>query len=165
MKTNIPCPHCGIAIATYKNPTPTTDVIIYDPEHSNLGIVLIERVNEPLGFALPGGFVDEGESVEQAAVREMHEETGLTVELQGLLGVYSHPKRDPRSHTLSVVYVGKALNAQDLCAGDDAKHAAFYALDALPPLVFDHMQILDDYKLFLAGKRQLAPIAHSESSD
>ncbi len=161
MKTNIPCPHCGLFIPTYKNPTPTTDVIIYDPRHRERGIVLIERVNEPLGFALPGGFVDEGESVEHAAVREMREETGLTVELEGLLGVYSHPKRDPRSHTLSVVYVGKALNADDIHAGDDAKHAAFYALHELPTLVFDHGQILEDYKLFFAKKRHLAAISIS----
>ncbi len=161
MKTNIACPHCGLFIPMYKNPAPTTDVIIYDPHNKERGIVLIERMNPPHGFALPGGFVDEGESVEHAAVREMLEETKLKIKLEGLLGVYSHPKRDPRSHTLSIVFVGKALNADELCAGDDAKNAAFYPLDALPPLVFDHMHIVEDYQHFLAQKRHLAPISHS----
>ncbi len=158
MKKYIPCPQCGTEITTYKNPAPTTDVIIYDPSDITKGVVLIERQNPPYGFAIPGGFVDEGESVEHAAVREMLEETNLKVELEGLLGVYSRPDRDPRSHTISIVFVGKALNPQELCAGDDAKHAAFYSLDACPTLAFDHGEVLEDYKLFLAHKRYLAPI-------
>ncbi len=142
----------------YRNPFPTTDVIIYDPENPERGVVLIERVNEPYGFAIPGGFVDMGERVEHAALREMREETSLDVELEGLLGVYSDPKRDPRFHTMSIVYVGKAKNAHELCAGDDAKNAAFYPLDALPPLAFDHGQVLEDFKEYLAHKSPLAPV-------
>ncbi len=163
MKTHTPCPHCGTDIVSYKNPYPTTDVIIYDPEDIERGVVLIERVNPPYGFAIPGGFVDEGESVEHAAVREMLEETNLKVELQGLLGVYSRPDRDPRFHTMSIVFVGKALNAHELCAGDDAKHAEFYALDACPALAFDHAEVLEDYKLYLAQKRPLVPINKKEN--
>ncbi len=161
MEKHIPCPKCDASIKIYKNPAPTTDVIIYDPYDIQRGVVLIERVNEPFGFALPGGFVDEGESVEQAAVREMQEETNLQVELEGLLGVYSAPNRDPRFHTLSIVFVGKACNPQSLCAGDDAKHAAFYPLNALPPLAFDHAKILQDYVAFLEKRRPLAPVETS----
>ncbi len=151
------CPQCGTSVVTYRNPFPTTDVVIYDPQNLERGVVLIERLNEPHGFALPGGFVDYGENVEHAAVREMREETSLHVELIGLLGVYSHPERDPRFHTMSVVYVGQAKNPEALCAGDDAKNVAFYSLEALPPLAFDHGQILQDFKAFLAQKRTLAP--------
>ncbi len=150
---------------TYRNPFPTTDVVIYDPQNIARGIVLIERLNEPHGFALPGGFVDYGESVEHAAIREMREETSLHVELEGLLGVYSTPTRDPRFHTMSVVYVGIATNPQALCAGDDAKNVAFYALDALPPLAFDHATIVEDFKAFLAHTRPLAPLAPSCSQE
>ncbi len=155
METLTPCPKCQNPVVRYRNPFPTTDVIIYDQER---GIVLIERVNEPHGFAIPGGFVDMGERVEHAAVREMREETSLDVELIGLLGVYSDPARDPRFHTMSIVFVGKAKNADALCAGDDAKHAAFYSLDALPPLAFDHGKVIEDFKQYLAQKRPLIPV-------
>ncbi len=161
METTTLCPQCKSPVVRYRNPFPTTDVIIYDADNPERGIVLIERVNEPYGFAIPGGFVDMGERVEHAAVREMREETSLDVELMGLLGVYSDPSRDPRFHTMSIVYVGKAKNADALCAGDDAKHAAFYPLDALPPLAFDHAKVIEDYKLFLAQKRPLAPLDSS----
>lgn len=154
MKKTVICPHCGQPFSKYANPTPTTDVLIYTPER---GIVIIERGNPPLGFALPGGFIEEGEQAEVAAVREMREETGLEVELTGLLGVYSRPDRDPRQHTLSVVFTGRPCNPDGLRAGDDAAQAAFYALDALPwPLVFDHARILADFKDVLAGRRPLA---------
>lgn len=140
----------------WRNPTPTTDVVIHEP---GKGVVLIWRANPPLGYALPGGFVDEGEQVEHAAIREMKEETSLDVELEGLLGVYSHPDRDPRQHNLSVVFVGHARDAAALSAGDDAAQAAFYPLDQLPsPLVFDHARILEDFRQVLAGKRCLAPV-------
>ncbi len=138
-----------------RNPAPTVDVIIYDEK---LGIVLIERKNEPLGFALPGGFIDYGECAEHAAIREMHEETSLHVELCGLLGVYSDPKRDVRFHTMSMAYVAKAININSLCAGDDAKTAAFFKLDKLPPLAFDHSKIIQDFCLYLQGKRHLVPV-------
>lgn len=140
----------------YANPKPTTDVVIHDPEK---GIVIIRRANTPHGYALPGGFVDEGEQIEHAAIREMKEETGLDVRLTGLLGVYSRPGRDPRSHTASTVYVGAAVNPESLQAGDDAATAAWHKLDDLPePIVFDHSRIIDDFKDVLAGKRHLAPI-------
>ena len=138
------CPHCGGSLKTYRNPLPTVDVVIHVP---GKGVVLIKRRNEPLGWALPGGFVDYGETVERAAVREALEETGLVVQLTGLLGVYSDPARDPRRHTLSVVYMAQPEDISALQAGDDAGEAAVFPLDALPrPVVFDHDRILEDYK-------------------
>ena len=156
MRKEVVCPHCGKPYSCYRNPTPTADVIIYDP---NLGVVIIRRSNIPLGFALPGGFIDEGETAEAAAKREMLEETGLEVELIGLLGVYSAPDRDPRQHTLTSVFVGLAKDVSQLNAGDDAADAAFYKLDALPsPLVFDHAKVLADFKEWVLGARTLAKI-------
>jgi 8-oxo-dGTP diphosphatase len=135
----------------YRNPTPTVDVVV----ETDGGIVLIERANEPFGWALPGGFVDEGETVEHAAVREVEEETGLQVRLRALLYVYSDPKRDPRKHTMSTVFVGRADGVPR--GSDDAKTARVFALDALPdPLCFDHGRILADYQRWLStGKRPL----------
>lgn len=156
MKKKVVCPHCGKEYSAYRNPTPTTDVVIYSPKR---GIVIIKRANIPLGYALPGGFVDEGEQVEKAAIREMREETGLDVELVGLLGVYSRPDRDPRQHTVSTVFVGTPRDPDKLKAGDDAAGAAFYSLYALPePIVFDHSKIIADFRSYLDGKRTLAPI-------
>lgn len=156
MKKTVVCPHCGHPYSTWRNPSPTVDVVIHDPDR---GVVIIKRANEPHGYALPGGFIDEGEQAEAAGLREMKEETGLDVELEGLLGVYSRPDRDPRQHTLSTVFVGKARNPEALQAGDDAAQAAWYQLDELPsPIVFDHAQILSDFAEVLAGKRNLAAI-------
>jgi len=142
------CPQCGRPRQAYRNPTPTVDVIIHV---AGLGVVLIRRKNPPPGWALPGGFVDYGESAELAAVREAKEETGLDVELTGLLGVYSKPDRDPRGHTMSVVYTAMAKDPSTLAAGDDAGQAVFFPLDKLPdPLAFDHGVILADYQGLLA---------------
>ena len=155
MKKDVLCPHCGKSYSMYRNPTPTTDVLIYEPD---MGVVLIERKNPPYGYAIPGGFIDEGETAEHAARREMREETGLDVDLLGLLGVYSDPLRDPRLHTISTVYVGKAKDPAKLHAGDDARTARFVALDALPQdMAFDHKQILEDFLAYVLGRRTLAP--------
>lgn len=148
-----PCPHCGETIELYRNPTPTVDVVILMPTPQGEGVVLIERANPPHGWALPGGFVDYGETCEQAAVREMKEETGLDVTLTGLLGVYSDPKRDPRQHTMSVVYTGVPKNPDALKAGDDAAKAQVFPLGEWPKLVFDHAAILDDF-LARRGSRE-----------
>ena len=125
---------------TFKNPLPTVDIII----EVQGGIVLIERLNPPHGWALPGGFVDYGESVEDGAVREAREETGLDVRLKDLLYVYSRPDRDPRHHTLTTVFVATA-DGQPIAA-DDAKAVGVFTARKLPSsLAFDHADILADY--------------------
>ena len=129
-----------------RTPLLAVDMIIRLWEREKFrGIVLIERKNEPRGFALPGGFVDVGESVEQAVIREMKEETGLDVEISHLLGVYSDPQRDPRGHVVSVVFVGDARGEPK--AGSDAKEAHVFKLEEIPfeSLVFDHGRILKDF--------------------
>jgi len=124
-------------------PLPTVDVVI---EIAG-GIVLIERRNPPHGWALPGGFVDRGESVEDAARREMREETSLEVTLTALLGVYSDPARDSRGHTISTVFVGRATGTPK--ADDDAANLGIFSEHDLPsPLVFDHARIVADYFRF-----------------
>lgn len=135
-------------MSEYRNPTPTVDVIIEitsaDDPDAPPGIVLIERKNEPRGWALPGGFVDDGEPLSTAAVREAKEETGLRVDLVEQFFSYSDPARDPRQHTLSTVYVGRASGTP--VGADDAARAAVFTRDSLPDvIVFDHRQILADY--------------------
>jgi len=131
----------------WKPDTPylTVDGIIkiYNPQFQ--GIVLIKRKNPPLGFALPGGFVDNGEKVEEALKREMGEEINLDVNIEKLSGVYSDPKRDPRFHTVSCVFVCSANGYPR--AGDDAKEAFVVKLEEIPweKLVFDHAKILEDF--------------------
>ena len=123
------------------NPVPTVDVIIETPGG---GIVLVRRKNPPHGWALPGGFVEYGETLEQAAVREAREETGLDVTLLGQFHAYSDPARDPRFHTVSVVFVGRAAGQPR--GGDDAAEARVFPRDGLPEdLAFDHARILADY--------------------
>lgn len=128
-----------------ETPLLAADLIIELAERPDRPVVLIERLNPPLGWALPGGFVDRGESVEAAAMREAREETCLEVRLLHLLGVYSEPTRDPRFHTASVVYVAEA--GGDPRAADDAKAIAVIDPNQpLPVLAFDHARILDDYR-------------------
>lgn len=133
------CPHCEGEIQVYRNPVPTVDIII---EIENK-IVLIERKNPPFGWALPGGFVDYGESFETAALREAKEETGLEVTDLRQFHTYSDPSRDERFHTASTVFTGKA-EAHPV-AGDDARQAALFTQQTLPELVFDHALIVSDY--------------------
>jgi 8-oxo-dGTP diphosphatase len=129
---------------TYRNPVPTVDIIIEMIDRPDRPIILIERLNPPLGWALPGGFMDYGEAAPQAAIREAQEEIGLAVELVDLLGVYSDPARDPRQHTLSLTYVATAVG--EPIAGDDAKiYRLFHPWELPSNLCFDHGQILKDY--------------------
>jgi 8-oxo-dGTP diphosphatase len=135
----IKCPVCDTAIPVYQNPVPTVDIII----EIEGGIVLIERKNPPHGWALPGGFVDYGESYELAAIREAKEETGLDVTLVRQFHTYSAPDRDPRQHTASTVFIASASGTpQGL---DDALQASIFSRKNLPSLVFDHALIADDY--------------------
>jgi ADP-ribose pyrophosphatase YjhB (NUDIX family) len=133
------CPRCGTEISVYRNPVPTVDIII----ETGPGIVLIRRKNPPFGWALPGGFVDYGESFEAAARREAKEETGLDVERIRQFHTYSDPDRDPRQHTASTVFIARAEGMPR--AGDDAADVRIFTRDNLPPLVFDHGTILEDY--------------------
>ena len=129
---------------TYRNPAPTVDLIIEMRDRPHRPIVLIERLNEPYGWALPGGFVDYGESVEAAAIREAKEETSLDVTLVEQFCVYSDPARDARKHTLSIVFIATA--AGEPVAQDDAENLAVINPWEVPPnLCFDHDQILQDY--------------------
>ena len=132
-------------MADRQEPRLTVDVII---ELSDERLVLIRRKNPPPGWALPGGFVDTGETVELAAVREALEETSLSVELVRQFHVYSDPARDPRGHTVSVVFIGRA-QGEPRGADDAAEARAFLASELPEPLAFDHGQILADY---LAGR-------------
>ncbi len=135
------CPQCNATVVTYRNPVPTVDIIIrYEGK-----IVLIERRNPPFGWALPGGFVDYGESLEKAAIREAREETGLDLRDLRQFRAYSEPDRDPRQHNISMVFIAEGQG--QLRGGDDAAKAALFSLDELPsPLCFDHGKILADYR-------------------
>ena len=143
MKDELLCPNCGKVVEKYRNPFPTVDIIIETGKQKG-GIVLIKRKNPPFGWALPGGFVDYGESLESAAKREAEEETSMKVELLYQLGAYSDPSRDPRYHTISVVFVGRATGMPE--AADDAVDVGIFDRLSLPdPLAFDHKEILRDY--------------------
>ncbi len=129
--------------AAYKNPKPTVDVLI-ELDDAPGTIVVIVRKNAPRGLALPGGFVDDGEWIADAAIREAKEETGLDVELTELFHVYSDPARDPRQHTISTVFLARASGHP--VGGDDAAECLVCDPEALPqPLVFDHATIVADY--------------------
>lgn len=138
--TTLTCPACGSSVKSYRNPVPTVDIII----EINGGIVLIERKNEPKGWALPGGFVDYGEKLEDAAMREAYEETSIRISGLKLLGCYSDPGRDSRLHTISTVFVGQGTGLPQ--ADDDAASAVIFSPAELPQnLCFDHEEILRDY--------------------
>jgi len=140
------CPHCKKEIQVYRNPVPTVDIIIEIGE----GIVLIKRKNPPHGWALPGGFVDYGESYETAAEREAKEETGLALQNLQQFRTYSDPDRDPRQHTASTIFIAQA-DAPPI-AGDDAAEAEIFIEETLPELAFDHGRIVADYFIAKAKK-------------
>jgi ADP-ribose pyrophosphatase YjhB (NUDIX family) len=129
----------------YRNPVPTVDIIIeIDREDGREGIVLIERKNPPPGWAIPGGFVDYGESLEEAAVREAREETSLNIHQLRQFHTYSDPNRDPRQHTISTVYIAKGSGKPK--AQDDAQKIEIFTEEEIDfPLAFDHGQIIKDY--------------------
>jgi 8-oxo-dGTP diphosphatase len=132
-------------MTVFRNPAPTVDAVILVPGDR---VVLVRRKNPPLGWAIPGGFVDEGEPLEAAATREAAEETGLGVTLLEQFHTYSDPARDPRRHTISTVFLASA--AGEPRGGDDADEARAFAWDALPsPIVFDHREILADVRRYL----------------
>jgi 8-oxo-dGTP diphosphatase len=128
----------------HENPAPTVDVVILVAGDR---VVLVRRRKPPHGWALPGGFVDQGEPLASAAAREAREETGLTVELAEQFHAYSDPRRDPRRHTISTVFLGRA--AGEPRGGDDAAEARAFPWTALPDLVFDHAEILADVRRYL----------------
>ena len=128
----------------YRNPAPTVDIIIELIDKPNRPIVLIERKNEPYGWAIPGGFVDYGESIETAAIREAQEEVSLEVQLIEQFYVYSDPKRDLRQHTLAIVFIATAQG--EPVAADDAQNLGIFHQWELPQqLCFDHDRIMQDY--------------------
>ena len=132
----------------YRNPKPTVDIVVWNGN----SIVLIQRGREPFKgrWALPGGFVDFGESVETAALREVKEETGLVVSILAILGVYSAADRDPRTHTMSTVFIAEGSGKEPM-GGDDAAAAKWVKLDEVVPedLAFDHGLIVKDFKRWL----------------
>ncbi|MDD5501866.1 MAG: NUDIX hydrolase [Candidatus Thermoplasmatota archaeon] len=132
----------------YKRITLTVDGIVSRGTGKKREILLIRRAKSPFKgkWALPGGFVEYGETVESAVAREAKEETGLNTEIVRLIGVYSDPKRDPRKHTASVVYALKIMGGV-LLGGDDASDARFFPMSAMPPLAFDHAKIIADFIL------------------
>ncbi|MBM4275053.1 MAG: NUDIX hydrolase [Deltaproteobacteria bacterium] len=135
------CPRCGFITREHRNPVPTVDIII---EYQDRGVVLVKRGKPPWGWALPGGFVDYGETLEEAARREAREETGLEVKLLGQFHAYSDPQRDPRQHAITMVFVARGYGVP--LAGDDAGDLAIFSPENPPePMAFDHARILADY--------------------
>ena len=159
MKKYIKCLNCGNKIEIYINPVPTVDIII---EYNN-GIVLIERKNFPYGWAIPGGYVDYGESLEDAAIREAKEETNLNVKLLYQLHTYSSPNRDPRQHTITTVFIAKGYG--NLKAKDDAVNAKVFTENNIPEkLAFDHKKILEDY-FYFKKNGDITPIQKLEKQE
>jgi 8-oxo-dGTP diphosphatase len=131
---------------TYQYPRPavTVDMLILDKSGSSPKILLIERRNDPFAgyWAMPGGFVDENEDISDAALRELREETSLTDVALHQFGAFGKPGRDPRGHTITIAYWGIADNPQQASAADDAKNLKWYEINNLPPLAFDHLEII-----------------------
>jgi ADP-ribose pyrophosphatase YjhB (NUDIX family) len=134
------CPQCGYQTQEYRNPKSTADVIV------DIGgkILLINRKNPPYGWAIPGGFIDYGEGAEDAAIREIREEAGIEVRDLTQFHFYSDPGRDPRHHTVTIVFTARSDGIPK--AGDDAAEYGLFEENQLPsPLAFDHERILADY--------------------
>ena len=146
-----PCPYCGKEVLMYENPVSTVDIIV----NRNGKVLLVERKNPPHGYALPGGFVEYGETLEYAAARELKEETGLDVVEMKQFHSYSDPKRDHRLHTISTVFIASTKGKTE--AMDDAKSLDFFSLDDLPMLCFDHSLILEDYKKYIMLNNKTLP--------
>jgi ADP-ribose pyrophosphatase YjhB (NUDIX family) len=146
MGEKLTCPRCGHSLEEWRQPKLTVDVIV---ENDRGQVLLIRRKNPPSGWALPGGFVDYGETLEAAAVREIKEEAGIEVILTAQFHTYSDPARDPRHHTITTVFLGRS--SEEPRAGDDALDASFFAPDAVPlDLAFDHKAVLEDFRGYRA---------------
>lgn len=142
MGERLTCPHCGGVQERWDQPRLTVDAVVINYAGE---VLLIERKNPPAGWALPGGFVDAGETLEAAAARELEEETGLTARELIQFHTYSDPARDPRHPTVSTVFLVSAGGV--LRAGDDAGRAEFFAFDRLPEqMAFDHREILEQVR-------------------
>ncbi len=139
-------------------PVPKTPLLAVDIILELQGkVLLIERRHEPLGWALPGGFVDIGESPANAAVREAKEETSLDIEVTAQLHAYGAPTRDPRGHCVSIVYCARVTSDKPPQAADDARALALFGWDELPALAFDHATILADYQRWKATGEHPGP--------
>lgn len=141
-KSKVLCPRCGFVVHVYRNPFLTVDCIVLKKQEK---VLLIERKNPPYGWALPGGFVEYGESLEDAVRREILEETGLRLDMVSQFKAYSDPERDPRHHTVTVVFFTET--GDEPTAGDDAQNCVFFPFNNLPSsIAFDHRKILEEFR-------------------